>query len=236
MHRGGCALLIRNCIAKHIARIETPSTECIFLKLKCLPNVIFAACYLPPSDSPYHTWAPISEIQEQMEREPDAQFVIMGDLNARFGDNRTAFLEDKGIDNASYYKSPDTIASPNQNARYILNTLGPKTVLLNGLKYKNISCPTNLTFRQKKKWISELDVCLLSPKCLIMVSDFHIHQEKDLPSDHAPISLILTRDDPDHTELTDLELTIERASSLGQHETPNTQTHSVIDLRRKPLR
>ena len=122
MHRGGCAMLIKNCIAKQVARVETPNAECIFLKLKSLPRVMFAACYLPPSDSPYHTCAPISEIQDH---EPDTRFVIIGDLNARFGNNRAAFLEDREIINASYSQSPDPIASPNHNAKYTTNILGP---------------------------------------------------------------------------------------------------------------
>ena len=226
-------MLIRNSVTKQVARIETPNTECIFLKLKHLSSMIFVACYLPPSDSPFHTWKSISEIQERMERDPDSRFVIIGDLNARFGNNRTPFLAGKDISDAHYIPSPDVIASPNQNARYIASILGSKTVLLNGLEINNTTYATELTFRQRRKWISELDVCLLSHQCIKNISAFQIHQEIDLPSDHAPISFTLTDADPEQLGLTDLQHTAERASSLGQHALQSRNNHS---LRRKPIR
>ena len=84
-----------------------------------------------------------------------------------------------------------------------------------------------LTIKQKKKWISELEVCLLSVNCIRRVSTFKIHQEVNLPSDHAPISLTVNYDDQE----SDLNTTINRATNLGQYEAPTTQNNNQI-LRR----
>ncbi|ELU01823.1 hypothetical protein CAPTEDRAFT_204665 [Capitella teleta] len=65
MHRGGCALLIRHRMVKYIVKVDVPDPECIMLKLQLFPKITFVSCYIAPSDSPYHSFAPLSEIQER---------------------------------------------------------------------------------------------------------------------------------------------------------------------------
>ncbi|ELU18243.1 hypothetical protein CAPTEDRAFT_216360 [Capitella teleta] len=68
--------------------MRTPNPECILISLKCLPNTMIATCYIPPSDSPYHSFAPIAEIQAEMAKNPQQKMIVIGDLNARFREQR----------------------------------------------------------------------------------------------------------------------------------------------------
>jgi hypothetical protein len=56
-----------------------------------------------------------------------------------------------------------------------MSTLGKHLVHLNGLQHNTVELQAALTFRQKHKWISELDVCLATPQCVPAVESFIIH-------------------------------------------------------------
>jgi exonuclease III len=88
-HRGGTAIMIKNFLAQHIVQVNTPCTDCIIVKLRNLPRTAIATCYIPPGDSPYHSFSPIAEIKYEIERDPRSHVIIIGDLNARFGDSRS---------------------------------------------------------------------------------------------------------------------------------------------------
>ena len=122
-HRGGSAMLIKNYLVNHISEVSAPTPDCVWLKLKFLPHLTFMACYIPPSDSQYHSFAPLAEIQNRISTRPQEKYIVIGDMNARFGDSRRIFLEDKDLQQAIHYReSPDRIANPNQNARYIASS------------------------------------------------------------------------------------------------------------------
>ena len=234
MHRGGCALFIKNHFRNRIAKIETASTDCIFFKLKALPHVTFMGCYIPPTDSPYHSLEPLSELTERLHSSNDESFIVMGDMNARFGNERDAFITGKHFSSSvEYVPSADPISSPNMNARCVTSMLAPHLILLNGLKFSNMTFPSALTFRQKKKWISELDSFLVSPECLPIIHQMKIHQRLDLPSDHAPISCIISFRDAVRTFEWNLESLAERAADLGaEPEEPQPRQVNGLSYRR----
>jgi hypothetical protein len=147
------------------------------------------ACYIAPSDSTFHTFAPLAEIRERVEKYPQENYILVGDLNARFGEARTLFLRGKDLPRETHYKpSPDPVSSPNSNAKYILNAASP-LLLLNNLCTTTKYYKSALTFRQGARWISEIDGCLISPSLLKSITDFEVDQRTSLPSDHAPICL-----------------------------------------------
>ena len=234
MHRGGCALFIRNRLRSQIVKIDTPGTDCIFLKLKPLPHVTFMGCYIPPSDSPYHSLEPLSELAERL-KSPDEKFILMGDLNARFGPDREAFIASKGLPaSTTYVQAADSITLPNANARYIIGMLAPRLVLLNGLMHGTHIFPSDLTFRRRNIWISELDICLISPECLPIIKNMSINQRLDLPSDHAPISCQISMQDAQLVDCTNLSTLTHRANELGR--APAETTRENNRYHRKPIR
>ena len=109
--------------------------------------------------------------------------VIVGDLNARCGDKvceLTADLTYKPIDKTL-----------NDNGREVIQICKDnKLLVLNNLEAEERNFPSDLTFRRKNKWISEVDICLLSSKLVKYAKSFHVSHD-NYPSDHAPVSVEL---------------------------------------------
>ena len=241
MHRGGCVMFIKNRLVGHITKLELPHPECAILKFRFMPNLYIIGCYIPPSDSPYHSFAPLMEAQQLIENsDPNERFIILGDLNARFGKERTTFIEGKHLpEMTQYLPSPDPIPTANANARYVTSTLADSLVLLNGIRYGHTVFRSALTFRQKKTWISELDVCLATLSCLPAIDDLVIHQRTDLPSDHAPISISINVERTCSSSEDSLVQTLQRANELGHNSTEqyNTQSHAGrTHCKRRPIK
>ena len=214
-HRGGSALLIRDALAKQVTQVRIPSAECILVSLKCLPNTTIATCYIPPNDSPYHSFGPIAEIQAEMTRNPEQKIIVIGDLNARFGNERKGFLEEKYLPPQTKYTAQcDDVRKPNSNARYIQSAL-KELILLNGLSTDNKELSGALTFRKGPRWISELDSCLVSPTLLPFIEKFEINHSLQIPSDHAPISLNLGTEKHPELANTTLQAILGRSRDLG---------------------
>jgi hypothetical protein len=181
------------------------------------------------------------EIHDRFSQTPKEDgFLVLGDLNARFGNERRLFQDEDPpqITNMSYSPSPDQITHANANAKYVGNTIGKHLILINGLLYEEKSFPTALTYRQRTRWMSELDIALMSPQWLPVMRDFTIHQRTDLPSDHAPVSCemaIKPRIDEDY-----LKRVMERAAQLGTYDavTHNDQITIRQDqhMQRRPIR
>ncbi len=70
----------------------------------------------------------------------------------------------------------------------------------------------NLSFKKSTRWISEIDLCILSTACVDLVSDIRINQDTTLPSDHGPLELSIPY--PHSINLDNLTL---RANKLGDH-------------------
>ena len=216
-HRGGCAVLIKNRLANEIIQMVTTDHDCVYFKLRFMQNVIFVASYIPPGDSPFFKEDTLGCIQELIKCNPDDQLILLGDLNARFGASRDLFLQNT-LPEMTYLPSQDRQNIPNSNARLIAHCLSD-LVLLNNLKFRGHVFNGAQTFRQGTKWISELDVCLVSPSVLHAIDSFHVHKEVHLPSNHAPISVTM-----DVTKIEgriDTERLLIRAGDLGSYPYPS---------------
>ena len=64
--------------------------------------------------------------------------------------------------------------------------------MVNNLSTETGTFTGGLTFRQRKKWISELDLCIISKELISNIERFEVDQNPSLPSNHAPISIQLT--------------------------------------------
>ena len=176
----------------------------------------------------------ITAIHAKLQESPEESLVVIGDLNARFGGSKHELLIGKDIPDGTCYAEPqDTIESPNPNAKWITNTLKP-LVLLNDLCFKGKELKSALTFRQGKRWTSELDVCLVTVSCLNAITEFTVHQRMDLPSDHAPISVKVSTQNLNDGTKPNMEMLIYRSNVLGTvnlNYTTQTTGHC-----RKPVR
>ena len=132
-HRGGCAILVRNSLSAEIYDLDNSREDFITFGLKSLPDIQFICLYLPPSDSPYFTVDNLSRTNALVSSKPGGKFVILGDINSRFGKLRSCFLDNKVVGNHWSYEPVSHDTRQNTNAKYIVNCLAPSLVLLNDL-------------------------------------------------------------------------------------------------------
>lgn len=180
--------MVRNYLIPQIIECDTSYDGQVWLRLQCLPNVLFAGCYVPPSDSPYFSAGCVANIQAKCLENNDKQLIVMGDLNSRVA-KEIALIDA----NLSYDNNPDLVLRPNPNGTALIQLCkDTKLIPLNGLTRRQVSYERKLTYRQRQRgWISELDWCLVSLSVLDcnMISNFHIDQNPVLPSNHAPLCI-----------------------------------------------
>ena len=85
--------------------------------------------------------------------------------------------------------------------------------------------------RQRERWVSELDACLISKNVLDALCSFTVHNERLLPSNHAPISMSL-RLSKLH-ERGDTTAIMKRATELGDHAVLHNSFPSSTTRRRQ---
>ena len=169
-----------------------------------------------------------------MKSKPLDKWLIIGDLNSRFGESRRQLIEGKVLPEGTGYTSPaDKIKQPNSNARFILSAL-KDTIILNSLATKTKTFSNDMTYRQGKRWTSELDCATVTPGLLPAIADFRVLQAADLPSDHAPISVSIDTARIPGASGHGISETQRRASSLGTYD-ENRRAHSLTQIRR-PIR
>ena len=111
-------------------------------------------------------------------------FIIMGDMNAKVP-NREILVKDYA--NMSFKPCKDNC---NFNGEVLQDMCaGCNLLLLNNLKYNEKQFSDQLTFRKKARWVSQLDVCLISTDLIDEVVALEINQDVTLPSDHAIVTL-----------------------------------------------
>ena len=227
-HRGGCAVLLRNYLNDQLVSMDICNDDRIVFELKCVPNVLFVAAYIPPTSSPYFDTAAYAAISA-IAREKDKHTFVLGDLNTRFGNSKGQFLNDK-MSTWSYVPCKDKIGSPNANARIAISSLNT-LVLVNDLNTGSVNFPSDLTFRQSQTWISELDCCFISPELVTGIIDFSVNHDLSLPSSHAPIAVTL---DLQRLHEQPVSALLDRSAELGSHvATPNvrkTKQYRISDL------
>lgn len=159
-------------------------------------------------------------------------YIILGDMNARFGRavRELAKLYELPNMTISYPDIEDDIARMNDNAEFLSTIcLENKLLVLNNLKTGDRHFMSSKTYRKRDIWISELDTCLVSPNLVKCVDDFAVIKGRDLPSDHAPISVTLS------CSGMCLDNIIARASMLGDHAVVHSRV-AKCHMTRKPIK
>ena len=111
-----------------------------------------------------------------------------GDLNARCGSKVNDLLKDD--DSFLSYKIIDHTV--NNNGKELVQICSDNDLLLvNGLETNEGCFQGELTFRRRKKWISDVDKIVMSSGIWKSIELFSINQDTSLPSDHAPLFITL---------------------------------------------
>ncbi len=187
------------------------------MQIRNIPGVFFGFCYIPPYDSQYYSLSAFSCMEEKLSEFKLNGYVILGDMNARFGKNVKDLvvpLNESDNDNLSYPVIADDINVPNDNAVLLSaicteNSMVVVNNLINNLKYKSKHFLGKMTFRRQGAWISEVDICLASRAMIKYIDNFSVLQRVHLPSDHAPITLTVASTGVDLNNL------LVRSSQLG---------------------
>ena len=214
--RGGTVVMVRNHLANQVYNIDNSMIDQVWLQLKCFPSLIFAFCYVPPTNSTYFSHNLFSNIHDKMSDYKSYKNVcIIGDLNARFGNsvrNIPSRSTNIDIQSCSYPSIPDDITSPNDSA-YILSSIcvDNNLIVLNNVKTAIAHFPSQKTFKNRNQWVSEIDTIVTSYEMLNYFEQFTVHQTDWLPSNHAPISINLK------CPKVNLDLLHTRAEYLGGH-------------------
>ena len=177
--------------------------------------ITFVSCYIPPRDSPYASMDMVARLNSLLCENPDERYMILGDMNSRYANLRDTFLIDNRRTDLYYSPSPDPIDKPNENAKLLIGVVKP-LLLINRLCGPNFQFPHRLTYRQKTRWVSELDHIYVSRSLLNAVHSLQIIDDMTLPSNDATVSVSISLsqfDDRDNI-LKNLEL---RAAQLGDH-------------------
>ena len=159
--------------------------------LGIIVGVLFRFCYIPPNDLQYYAHGSFAAIQGKLKSNYMCNgYIIIGDMNTRFCKGVREilpFLQASGVNLYSYPDIKDDINVSNDNAE-ILSTVCVDNKLM-CLKTSDKHFVSDMTYRIRDVWISELDVCFISSQLLDSVNDFCVVHHSDLPSDHAPITM-----------------------------------------------
>ena len=210
-NRGGTCVFIKQYLNNYVIDMDISFADQVWFRLKCVPGVLYGACYVPPSDFEYFNYVQFSNIQEKIKmHEFNDRCIVIGDLNARLG---TSFRElPVRIDKTqySYPTLPDPVTTPNDNATAMLGIcIDEQMLLVNNLQTPIIHFPSKKTFRKGREWVSELDTCFVSEDLVKYVQHYDVIYNESLPSDHAPI--VIDFQPPS----TCLDTLLTRASDLG---------------------
>ena len=118
-------------------------------------------------------------------------YVLMDDFNGRFGSNARKLPVRLNRNDMSYPEIADPVKVPNDNSNDLIGILctDEHVLVLNNLKTCDSHFKSNLTYRQEQTWISEKDSCPASLNLVSCISNFLVHLNLALPSDHAPLSI-----------------------------------------------
>ena len=203
-NRGGIAVLVHNSLWSGMYNIELHRDQ-IWFRLKQAPGFLFAALYVPHRDSPFFSHESFSIINEHC-RNPHDSVVLMGDVNARLGPLE-CFNDD--AKNLQYSPNPDERRNTNGNdIRDLMLTASLEPI--NGLSIWERHFRGELTFRKGRTWISQIDWAMASIPALQHIQAFRVLKDVIVPTDHAPIELIISKFEASESEL------LNRASDLGE--------------------
>ena len=181
--RGGLVVLVRSSLYTDLCHVDNTCNDQLWFSFSSIPDVQFCGAYVTPTSSPYFSEADIANLQAKTLNRTKS-YVVMGDLNARMGDG----VHNLAGDDASLtYQITDSGVNDN-GKRIAAICKDHNLVLVNNLRTGTATFPGALTFRQRKKWISELDLCIVSKNLVSHVTSFNVNQDTVFPSNHAPVS------------------------------------------------
>lgn len=61
-HRSDTIVMVKNYLTRYVYSVDYSTGDQVWLKLKCIPGVVFGFCYVPPRDSEYFTHHAFSAI------------------------------------------------------------------------------------------------------------------------------------------------------------------------------
>ena len=183
--RGGVAVFFKNFLWEEVHSVSSVRDQ-VWFKIHSTPGIYYGAVYITPRDSPYFSLDSFALLQEHCCQQ-DQKCVVIGDLNARMPD---LSLFESPLLQLKYRTNPDT--KSNANGVDVMNLC-----ISNHLKPLNQAIQNckvydgGLTYKQKDKWISQLDWALVSESTLPHVSQYHILKGYKLPTNHAPVAIHL---------------------------------------------
>ena len=176
--RGGVVVLIKNYLWPCVIDMDARKDQ-LWFKLSCVPQTVFGAVYVSPSDSPYFTPQAFANIQEKGYE--GNKVIIIGDFNARLGS--LAHFNDASVC-LEYMDNTDKITNDNgRSIRSLCHLLDLAPV--NHAKTHDMQFEGNYTYKKGHKWISQLDWLFVSKPVLEAISHFRIRMDNQLKSDHA---------------------------------------------------
>ena len=234
-NRGGVVILVKNYLYEYITAVDITVNDQIWFAFSFMPSVLFGGCYIPPSDSRYYDVHAFSSIvSKRMDNAPKS-LCLFGDFNCRFGNDLSLL---NNADKDLSYVPIDPIIRPNSNGAVLLPLLSRNELfVLNNLVYSGVHFKGKLTYREGIRWISELDLFIMSLDIVPAVVNFSVDQNLEVPSDHAPVAITL-----DISSLCDVSspALVSRASQLGDHAVLHRSTEARGErpdglCRRRPL-
>ena len=214
--RGGVAVLVKRKVYQFVTAIDIQDEDMIWYELTVIPGVKFGAIYNEPTDSTFFRPQTLASISAHVDS--DKLCVICGDFNARLG-NAVRRL---GGGDALEYGIVDNGNNP--NGKSLLDIcLGSNLAVVNNVTTSHGSFPGALTYRQRRRWVSELDLCVVSRELINCVAGLTVNQDLRFPSDHAPVSVTF---DFSQSRLGYLGLPqlVERSALLGSYPEPSTMS------------
>ena len=183
--RGGLAVLVKAYLYPDVYNIDDSVNEQLWFSLHSVPGIRFCGAYITPSSSTYFTETEIANLQAKSS-DKSSRYVIVGDLNSRFGTKINELVSPRN--QKARYNIIDH--GENENGKKMINILKDNNLMvINNLKTESKEFTSSLTYRVRNRWISELDVCIVSDDLVATVSHFHVNSDLSFPSNHAPVSV-----------------------------------------------
>ena len=245
-NHGGVGLFVKDRIKSYVQSVQYHNDDCIYISFTNIPNVVFYGCYIPPNESLYYNNDIFATLSSSLCHE-NRLAVIFGDFNAKIKDFNDLLqgnsLYSYNLENKQQNRNGDILKSICiNNGMVVVNGLIEKSicinndmVVVNGLIEKSI-CINNdmvvvngliekcrkfddsMTYKRKNKWISRIDMCLISPTLISLIDSFSVIQNAHLPSDHAIITCTIKLDYNVASEYI-----LQRSSVLGEYHAPLKQ-------------
>ena len=207
-NHGGIVTLIKAGLFPQVSKIEIENEGVIAFELSCVPGVRFIGMYNEPIDSLYFRPTTLASITSHVRS--GRQCVVVGDLNSRLGTSVHDIVEES--EDLQYGVIDDRT---NENGKTLTRICQKDGLLpVNNLRTPDSNWTSNLTYRKRSNWISEVDICLIPRSMINAVDFFVVDQDLHMPSDHAPVSVSFNLErllSHDNTQL------LERAMTLGSY-------------------